>query len=269
MAPTKGCPFKRLSVKDIKRKQPFPLWVPMFHFKRDMLSHTARPPWSELKVVLSLPSSPIYLQPTWASAEGRAPSPRTCAVHGLESSPLHRGVRIKPEKQAAARSHHRVWLLAAAETAEDRGQAVGPIVQLQVVVGTFLVLLDLKLVKRLGMEEQKVRQGHFSRGGPPSPGVGEEGARGHASAQPAVQAAWSPWCWWPHLLRRSPAGPSLSPQNNPMSYCYHDRFADKVAGVRGFQCLLVSVLLLSHPAASPSTMRAAVTEVFTLSQGLF
>lgn len=114
-------------------------------------------------------------------------------MHGLESSPLHRGVRIKAEKQAAARSHHGVWLLAAAETAEDWGQAVGPVVKLQVVIGTFLVLLDLKLVKRLGMEEQKVRQGHFSWGGPPSPAVGEEGARGHASAQPAVQAAWSPW----------------------------------------------------------------------------
>lgn len=28
-----------------------------------------------------------------------------------------------------------------------------------------------------------------------------------------------------------------------MSYCYHDHFADKMAGVRAFQCLLVSVLL--------------------------
>lgn len=83
-------------------------------------------------------------------------------MHSLESSPLHRGIRIEPEKQAAARGHHRVRLLAAAETAEDGGLAVRPVVQFQVVIGTFLVLLDLEFIKCLGVKEQRVSPGPFS-----------------------------------------------------------------------------------------------------------
>lgn len=54
---------------------------------------------------------------------------RTRAVHSLEAFPLYRGVRVKPEKQAAARSHHGIRRLAATEAAEDGGQAVCPVVQ--------------------------------------------------------------------------------------------------------------------------------------------
>lgn len=66
---------------------------------------------------------------------------------------------MKPEEQAAARRHYWVRLLAATEAAQDGGQNVGPIVQLHVVISTFLVLLNLKLIERLGRRKWKVRQG--------------------------------------------------------------------------------------------------------------
>lgn len=145
----------------------------MFHSKGDVCYRT--PPAPPPRVRIKGGPLPAFI--TRLSPVHLGISPRTRAVHGLESSPLHGGVRIKPEKQAVARSHHGVWLLAATETAEDRGQAVGPVVQFQVVVGTFLVLLDLELIKCLGTEGQKARQGHFSwGGGGTSPGMGENGA---------------------------------------------------------------------------------------------
>ena len=196
-------------------------------------------------MVLSLPSSLIYLGSTWGLAEGQGPSPRTCAVHSLESSPLHRGVRIKPEKQAAARGHHRVRLLAAAETAEDGGLAVRPVVEFQVVVGTFLVLLDLEFIKRLGVKEQRVRPGPFSRGGCRPPLWGHKDTRlpsqlcgGRGTHRDDGHA-----CGEGHHLA------SFGLQSNPVSYCHHDPWADKTAGVR--DCVLVSVLL-SGLMASPS-----------------
>lgn len=44
----------------------------------------------------------------------------TCAVLCLETSPLHRSIRVKPEEHLVGRSHYRVWFLAATETAKDR-----------------------------------------------------------------------------------------------------------------------------------------------------
>lgn len=100
---------------------------------------------------------------------------------------------MKPDKQAAARGHRGVRLLAAAETAEDGGQAVGPIVQFQVVIGTFLVLLHLKFIKHLGTGEQKVRQESLQPGGALLQGWERTRVAGHASALPAVQGTWGPW----------------------------------------------------------------------------
>lgn len=44
----------------------------------------------------------------------------TCAVLCLETSPLHRSIRVKPEEHLVGRSHYRVWFLAATEAAKDR-----------------------------------------------------------------------------------------------------------------------------------------------------
>lgn len=44
----------------------------------------------------------------------------TCAVLCLETSPLHRSIRVKPEEHLVGRSHYRVGFLAATEAAKDR-----------------------------------------------------------------------------------------------------------------------------------------------------
>lgn len=44
----------------------------------------------------------------------------TCAVLCLETSPLHRSIRVKPQEHLVGRSHYRVWFLAATEAAKDR-----------------------------------------------------------------------------------------------------------------------------------------------------
>lgn len=151
MAAAAHCHCRQL--RTLRENNPSPSCCP-FHFKRDMC-HT------------SLPRRP-RCRPLAPPGPGPRRGPRTCAVLRLEALPLHRGVGIKPEEQAAARSHHGVRLLAAAETAEDGGQAVGSVVGFQVVVGTFLVLLDLKLIERLEMEKHRGRPGPaFSGVGPP------------------------------------------------------------------------------------------------------
>lgn len=171
----RGCPLQLLPVEDITRRQPFPLLLPVSFQKGHVVTHLP-PPTATMQALG--PARP-------GATAGPRRGPRTCAVLRLEALPLHRGVGIEPEEQAAARSHHGVRLLAAAETAEDGGQAVGSVVRFQVVVGTFLVLLDLKLIERLETEKHRVRQG------PGTPRGGRlPGGRGRvrpAAARPAAQ----------------------------------------------------------------------------------
>lgn len=79
--------FKCYQLRTFKENNPSPYGCPRF-----MVKGTAddAPPTPVSAVVPA--SITICVQPLWASAGCGAPGPPTCAVHRLETFPLHRGI---------------------------------------------------------------------------------------------------------------------------------------------------------------------------------
>lgn len=71
---------------------------------------------------------------------------------GLESFSLHRGVGDEAQVHFVAGGDQLLWNLAAAQSTQNGCLVAIAVEGLQVVVRTFLVLLDLKLIK--GLEKQ-------------------------------------------------------------------------------------------------------------------
>lgn len=73
----------------------------------------------------------------------------TCGVGGIETLPLHRGIRDKAQVDVVACGDKGLRGLAAAQSTEDGRPIRVAVENLQVIVCTLLVLLDLKLAKQL------------------------------------------------------------------------------------------------------------------------
>lgn len=73
----------------------------------------------------------------------------TCGVCGLETLPLHRGIRDEAEVHLVSRGDQLLRDLTATQSAQYGRRVAVPVERLQMVVCTLLVLLDLKLVEGL------------------------------------------------------------------------------------------------------------------------
>lgn len=83
----------------------------------------------------------------------------TCGVCGLEALPLYRGVRNEAEVHLVACGDQLLRDLAATQSAQDGCCVAVPIKGLQMVICTFLVLLNLELVEGLERRGQREREG--------------------------------------------------------------------------------------------------------------
>lgn len=73
----------------------------------------------------------------------------TCGVRGLETLPLHRGIRNEAEVHLVSCGDQLLWDLTATQSPQYGRRVAVPVERLQMVVCTLLVLLDLKLVEGL------------------------------------------------------------------------------------------------------------------------
>lgn len=79
----------------------------------------------------------------------------------MEALPLHRGVRNEAEVHLVAGGDQLLRDLAATQSTQDGCRVAVPVKGLQVVVRTFLMLLDLKLVE--GLDRWRRRDGEGER----------------------------------------------------------------------------------------------------------
>lgn len=73
----------------------------------------------------------------------------TCGVCSLEALPLYRCIRNEAEVHLVAGGDQLLWDLTATQSTQDGCCVTVPIEGLQVVIRTFLVLLNLKLIEGL------------------------------------------------------------------------------------------------------------------------
>lgn len=95
-----------------------------------------------------------------AGDSGRAGLPEaglTCGVGRLEALPLDRVVRVEAQEHPAARGQDGLRLLAAAETAKDRGFGITSVEHFQVVISTLRLRLNVHLQEGLGGTRQECR----------------------------------------------------------------------------------------------------------------
>lgn len=81
--------------------------------------------------------------------------PRTCGMCRLEALSLHRGVGNEAEVHLVAGGDQLLRDLAAAQPTQDGCRVAVPVEGLQMVVRTFLMLLDLKLIEGLERQEER------------------------------------------------------------------------------------------------------------------
>lgn len=90
----------------------------------------------------------------------------TCGVCGVEALALHRGIGDEAQVNPVARGDEGLGKLAAAEPAQNGHLVRVAVKRLQVIVGAFLVLLDLELVKRLRETQGRTAKRHQRTAGP-------------------------------------------------------------------------------------------------------
>lgn len=82
----------------------------------------------------------------------------TCGVCGLKTLSLNRGIRDEAQIHLVPSGNQWLWNFTATQSSQDGCSVRVPVEGLQVVVGTLLMLLHLKLSERLDQKRQRKRR---------------------------------------------------------------------------------------------------------------
>lgn len=95
--------------------------------------------------------------------ETHGPNMLTCRMCGLKAFSLNRCIRNKPNKHFISRSQKGLWYLVATQSSQNWWFFCFSIEYFQVIIRTFLMLLDLKLTKGLLKKKTRKKKTHITQ----------------------------------------------------------------------------------------------------------